>query len=286
MKGAITLPVLAGFKKRGFAMRFPWLLCATVGLLTLGGEAFAQTVDYSYPPTPTIDVTFETAANTQVTVTNAYIGPISATVVGSGQGPFPVYCVDLENNVFSPTSVNIIGTLNVTNPTTTTYDPDIKGTYFELQQSAYLIANVDTTGGGNSTLAAQEGAGLQAAIWDIIDGQYALGDTNVGSNSNTFYIGTGTLATNAAYDQSIINDANADLLALTNAASAGTADGTLYQVNRNLMGANGQDMLTSNGGQGPHGSSTPEGASLLMFLPGLIPVAVGLRRRRNKAAGK
>jgi hypothetical protein len=34
-------------------------------------------------------------------------------------------------------------------------------------------------------------------------------------------------------------------------------------------------------------SFTPEGASLLLFLPGLIPVAIGLRRRRlNKPAGE
>jgi hypothetical protein len=37
----------------------------------------------------------------------------------------------------------------------------------------------------------------------------------------------------------------------------------------------------------PNDGVTPEGASLLLFLPGLIPVAVGLRRRRlNKPAGE
>jgi len=49
------------------------------------------------------------------------------------------------------------------------------------------------------------------------------------------------------------------------------------------------DLIGSGSGSGifPGAGVTPEGASLLLLLPGLIPVAVGLRRRRlKKPAGE
>jgi len=49
------------------------------------------------------------------------------------------------------------------------------------------------------------------------------------------------------------------------------------------------DLIGSGSGSGifPGAPVTPEGASLLLLLPGLIPVAVGLRRRRlKKPAGE
>jgi len=188
--------------------------------------------------------------------------------------------VDLENDAVASTYVT---TPDVTSGTGA-YDSYVGGTYEELQMAAWLIDKGVVTGGTT----AEQNAGLQAAIWDIIDGQFissGVGQLSVGDQSAAFHITTS--------DTTIITDANsylsqlvADLAIPT--GDHGVGDGTLFLVNRDLQkpANSGQDMLAGSGSFKSHVASTPEGASLLMFLPGLIPVAVGLRRRRNQSVGK
>jgi len=67
-----------------------------------------------------------------------------------------------------------------------------------------------------------------------------------------------------------------------------TADITLQAGDPTVQGVY-FDLIGSGSGVGifPGAPVTPEGASLLLLLPGLIPVAVGLRRRRlKKPAGE
>jgi len=67
-----------------------------------------------------------------------------------------------------------------------------------------------------------------------------------------------------------------------------TADITLKAGDPTVQGVY-FDLIGSGSGSGifPGAPVTPEGASLLLLLPGLIPVAVGLRRRRlKKPAGE
>jgi len=82
------------------------------------------------------------------------------------------------------------------------------------------------------------------------------------------------------------NDVQAGLV--TDQGQVFTADITLKAGTPTVNGVY-FDLIGSGSGSGifPGAPVTPEGASLLLLLPGLIPVAVGLRRRRlKKPAGE
>jgi len=193
--------------------------------------------------------------------------------------------VDLENNTASPSQVAVNAVVvPLANPGQH-YD-GTPGTYLDLAKASWLIDNFNT---GIDPLAvngdAVRGAALQAAIWNVIDG-----DADFNVTTGIFSISTDGTGNFAA----IVADANLYLAALSAALGQGGTNGqdsgVLYQIDRTVAGfqkPNGQDMLGGAGSFHTNASpATPEGASLLMFLPGLIPVAVGLRRRRNKSVGK
>jgi len=276
------------YQGKGFEMRFPWLLCATVGLLTLGVTAFAQDTIINYSAGNGVfgaDITYTDSTGTH-TNTNTYVGPITAeTIDPVTHQPvtFTVYCVDLENLAVSPTSalVNTIDPSSVNGAanydlSTSTYTSVVPGTYSDLIKASWLIDTYDP----NSTLSGDAGIALQVAIWDVVDEAY---NPTLGVSTSKFGY-SGPDATN------IDALASGYITALEGVTDFSGVQGVYYQVDRPNMSPNssGQDMLGGGGGTGSHPfpPSTPEGASLLMFLPGLIPVAVGLRRRRNKAAGK
>lgn len=252
-------------------MRLSWLLCATLGLLTLGASAFAQdtTINYVLTGSPvTLNVTYQTQGSPSSQVTErVWAGPFTATV--NGQNPFQVYCVDLENNTANPSQVQIQG-VNVG-------DPNLTGSYYDnLRMAAWLYNEYEDDVFANG-FNALKGAALQAAIWDVIDG-----GTNYNVTSGNFFItNDGTLSTTDF--NTIVTDANTYLAALST-AHPDQADGVLYKVDHSAPGMSkptGQDMLGGAGSFNPNASPvTPEGSSLLLLLPGLIPVAVGLRRRR------
>lgn len=256
--------------RKGFVMRLSWLFGATVGLLVVGASAFAQntTINYVFSGTPvTFNVTYKLQNGSPTPVTErVYAGPFTATI--AGHDPFTVYCVDLENNTANPSQVQIQA-VNVGDPART-------GTYYDnLRMAAWLFNEYNPLVAGDAI----KGAALQAAIWDVIDG-----GTDYNVNTGNFYI-TNDGSLSATSFASIANTANAYLSALST-AHPNVADGVLYKVDHTAPGfalPNGQDMLGGSGSFNPNASPvTPEGSSLLLLLPGLIPVAVGLRRRRMK----
>jgi len=257
-------------------MRFLGLFCATVGLLTLGATAFADQYTYTYQDAVNVRPSFDVYANgTSHASEYLWANPFNATKISPlpAGSPFTVYCVDLPNQFISPTTVNVTPfTLNTPTPGTK-YDPtQIPGTYGMLQEAAWLLDHEVVT-------TINQKAAMQTAIWNIIDGDTDF-DVTTGLFSIKAHSGDPTNVANIAFlANGFLHD-----LQLAIGLGGGHDNGILYAANR--PPSLGQDML----GQAPIGSrgltSTPEGASLLMFLPGLIPVAVGLRRRRNKAAGK
>jgi hypothetical protein len=267
-------------------MRFFKTLCATAGLLTLGATAFAQDITINYQlnfPVDTFTVHYTLGDGTTATSIAVPAAPFTATITNpTGFAPFQVYCVDLQHGVVSPTTSAVTAVnVPVGNPGGF-YDPGtpgngtppadrLPGTFLELEEASYLIATTTVTTN-------DQGAALQAAIWALVDGNT---DFKVNNSSDAFFItddglGHGNFAT-------VVSDANNYLAALQAQLALGglngLADGVLYNVDRTL--SNGQDMLGGPGSPNPHVPVTPEGASLLLFLPGLIPVAIGLRRRRN-----
>jgi hypothetical protein len=270
-------------------MRILKLLCATAGLLVIGSPAFAQfTIQFQLNPAPAplYDITYQNHLGASITQTNTPAGSFLATIMQApgfttpdpAFSPFTTYCVDLEHDVAHPnqTTTTVPITVPIGSPNTV-YDASLPGTFMDLQMASWLEnnqASLNTALGINSHDGGLiENSALQLAIWDVID-------------HNTDYnvlTGQFRVALTVA-DTLALTDANLYLTALHNAvlsgADHGLSDGVLYDAVH--VGNLGQDML------GPHGSpgtnvtpATPEGASLLLFLPGLIPVAIGLRRRRN-----
>jgi hypothetical protein len=277
-------------------MRFPQLLCATAGLLTLSAGAFAQSITFS------TDVGWGGASVVYTDASGTHTaGGWAGTLVASGSAvtsPFDVYCVDLEDEVSNPQTVTVTPvTVPLTPPQTATGKYDATnvtgagvGTFGQLEYAGWLIGNnvVLPTSSVASATAADQAAAIQFAIWDVIYGNFSTSsDVSVAGLTNhsaSFYITN----LNSPDINSVLSDVSTLLQGLQAAISnptlangGGLGPGTLLQVNR--PGA-GQDTF---GGPGitTHIAATPEGASLLLFLPGLIPVAVGLRqRRRNKSA--
>lgn len=264
-------------------MRFRWMSCAVAGLLTLVTSAALAdtTINYSLAANaPTFFVTYKMADGNTRTNEDVRAGYFTATV--DNNPSFQVYCVDLENNTASPSQVAVNAVVvPLANPNQH-YD-GTPGTYLDLAKASWLFDQFNSLSLADST--GIRGAALQAAIWNVIDG-----DTDFNVTSGIFSISDDGHGVDTA---SIITDANSYLSALSAALALGGTNGqdsgVLYQVDRGIAGfakPNGQDMLGGSGSFIPHTPDTPEGASLLMFLPGLIPVAIGLRRRRNKSIGK
>jgi len=259
-------------------MRFSRMLCATAGLLTLGtfGAAAAKADTLSLTlqvPSYTFNVNYATLNHGNKSG-GLRAGYFNAKL--NGQLPvFQVYCVDIEGDETSSQTVNVNPVVvPLANPGGH-YEPDVIGTYQDLAEASWLIDNYNAAAVADVT--GIKGAALQTAIWEIIDG------------SSDFNVLTGQFrisddhATPAAFI-TLVADANSYLSALQAALHLGGTNGLDSGVLYSAVGrtAHGQDVLGGFGSPGPHNSTTPEGASLLMFLPGLIPVAVGLRRRRKK----
>jgi len=106
------------------------------------------------------------------------------------------------------------------------------------------------------------GVGAVTYLTDYSGGKFEFGDPNEGpSGAGTVTLGQTFLGDVFVSGPAVITGASFTLA---------TQDG---------VDGSGQGFFTP--------SVTPEGASLLLFLPGLIPVAIGLRRRRqNTPVGK
>jgi len=259
-------------------MRFLKTLCATAGLLTLGATAFAQTTITLAPliPSDQFNIYYKTGGGASTWQREVAATPIQATI--SGFPSFTVYCVDLENPLVTSQSVGVTGVNVPANGLR--YDPTLPGTNFELTQASWLIAN-------EHPVTLQQYAALQAAIWALIDGNT---DFLVNNAADPFHIADPvtdpakpdpTFTEQQGSFAGIVSDANQYLDDLEDQGAAGVADGVVYVVDRTITGNLGQDVLGGPGSPNPHVPVTPEGASLLLFLPGLIPVAIGLRRRRS-----
>ena len=275
-------------------MRSLRMLCSTVGLLTLStlGATVAKADSISIAlqaNAQTFNMNFQKLDSNGITVSNvtnqgARAGYFRAVLNGNPP-PFTVYCVDIQGRETDPQTVTVVP---VSVPAPTTHYDGLIGTYRQLTEAAWLMDTYDdVTLANNGVLADSSGingAAMQAAIWNVIDG-----DTDFTVSTGVFNIVKDGF-NNANYN-AIVTQADFYLKALSNALNGltpgtnGVDPGVLYSaVNRPL---GGQDLLGGRDAPGnPRGPNTPEGASLLMFLPGLLPVAVGLRRRRNKAVGK
>jgi hypothetical protein len=269
-------------------VRFLKTLCATAGLLALGATAFAQDITINYQlnfPVDTFNVHYTKGDGTTASSNQVPAGPFTATITNpTGFAPFTTYCVDLQHGVVTPTTA-VVTAINVPvgNPADF-YDPGtpgngtppadrLPGTFLELEEASFLIAT-------NPVTTNDQGAALQAAIWAIVDGNTSF---TVDNAADRFFITDDGLDTGPGSPHSyenfatVVSDANNYLAALqAQLALGGThglSNGILYDVDRTISTSFGQDMLRV--------PTTPEGASLLLFLPGLIPMAIGLRRRRS-----
>ncbi|MCW3055098.1 MAG: hypothetical protein JWN14_4268 [Chthonomonadales bacterium] len=257
------------------------MLCATAGFLTLstlGAVAKADVIDLTLQNnSQTFNVTFQKLNNDLITVSTLTHNSVRAgyftAVLNSTPPSFTVYCVDIEGELKSPQTVTVVP---VTVPGSSAHYDNTIGTFEDLTEAAWLMDNFDDLAGPNGVLAdgsGINGAAMQAAIWNVIDGDadfdVTTGVFNISSDGNGNH-------------NAIVAQANFYLAALQTALGLGGFNGqdpgTLYSAVDRTQ--NGQDVLRG------RSSTTPEGASLLMFLPGLLPVAVGLRRRRNKSVGK
>jgi len=260
------------------------MLCATAGFLTLstlGAVAKADVIDLTLQNnSQTFNVTFQKLNNDLVTTSTLTHNSVRAgyftALLNNTPPTFTVYCVDIEGELKSSQTVTVVP---ITVPGSSAHYDNTIGTFKDLTEAAWLMDTFDDASLANGGVLADasgiNGAAMQAAIWNVIDG-----DADFDVTTGVFSISSdGNLNHNA-----IVAQANIYLAALSNALNGipsgetGYHPGTLYSAVDRTQ--NGQDVLRG------RSSTTPEGASLLMFLPGLIPVAVGLRRRRNKSVGK
>ncbi|MCW3098153.1 MAG: hypothetical protein JWL77_3771, partial [Chthonomonadaceae bacterium] len=152
-------------------MRFFKTLCATAGLLTLGATAFAQDITINYQlnfPVDTFNIHYTRGDGTAAASSQVPAGPFMATITNpTGFAPFTVYCVDLQHGVVSPTT-SAVTAINVpVGSPNALYDPGtpplfadrLPGTFLELEEASWLIANETPPGQTKD-----QGAALQAAI--------------------------------------------------------------------------------------------------------------------------
>lgn len=270
------------------------LLCGLLG--SASAASFAQTdytLSYGFDTShaKTLNIFYKQGSGSNHL--DVYAGPFSASFVGAQpagyaylHNNFSVYCVDLDHYDTSPSTVNVRPFDTSSTPPGT---PPVQ-TWVGLEHAAWLYANFSAEVGTGATTNWMAAAGLQVAIWDVIQqDRYVTGGfdrlnntlLDVSASNSYFYITAdsfapgGTLRTSTADFASIVGDANRYLNALYN-AHPNTAPGTLFQIDRSKMGSNGQDML------GP--AATPEGSSLLLFALGGLPVLGAVLKRRRGAA--
>jgi hypothetical protein len=270
-------------------MRKEWLAGATVFLFVAGSAANAQTdysMNYSFNTSTaaSFNINFTTSGGTNSSL-GVYAAPFTASWNGAAPGnygspsSFSVYCVDLDHYDTTPSTVLV-------EPFSTATPGDAKhsAAYWQhLSEAAWLYSSYNPFVATAASVAAHTGnaddinlyrvdaGALQAAIWNVIDGDTDFSVTG-GSFNIGYLAGYGTDATTFGLLQ---GQANTWLTALKNAAPDNTAPGTLFLVDRNVGTGNGQDML------GPAPSITPEGSSFWLLAAGGLPITLIARRRRR-----
>ena len=128
------------------------------------------------------------------------------------------------------------------------------------------------------------GATMDLWIGSIQQGEYmaiyGIKDLSAFGNSQDSWIASidGGNTTNRLYDQATANNNGPIDFASNEADFQYSLDQYRYFA---VTSTNGDVLLEDRTNSSiPSGSVTPEGSSLLLLLPGLIPVAIGLRRRQ------
>lgn len=193
---------------------------------------------------------------------NVKAGTVTAKWHVAGSKPagyadqFHVYCVDIAHVSVSPSTVSL-EKLAPGEPSATD----------RLLRAAWLFnqfgGSVDSASGTDRQ---QRGAALQIAIWNVMDDN-DLDVTTQGSGR--FFVKSAGSFTNQ-----VTGLANSWLTAL---GKSNFGSGTLFKVDRGVMGVKGQDMI------GP--SLVPEPGSMVLLLSGGLACIGGIRRRKRQAAG-
>lgn len=169
---------------------------------------------------------------------------------------FHVYCVDIGHVSVSPSTVSLHQVA-----------PGSPAATNRLLRAAWLFNQFGgSVAGAAGTDRQQRGAALQLAIWNVMEDD-DLDVTTQGSGR--FYVKSA-----GSFTSQVTGLANSWLTAM---GKNNFGSGTLFKIDRGVMGNKGQDMI------GP--SLVPEPASMVLLLSGGLACIGGIRRRKRQAAG-
>lgn len=184
----------------------------------------------------------EDAGGIVITKNSHVAGPVSAVTAPSS---FMAYCVDITSAIGVPGGpVNALAWYDPTIPAM--QPPSI--TWAKAGELSYLYNQYGWSAPQNSSQAAE----VQLAMWKIL---YGAAFT---------FVNTGVV-TNAAVASLV-------------AEAAGKTDHNVYFIKRTPVGNTPGQMFIGGKGQ-PHEQLTPEASSLLLLLPGILPLGLMLRKR-------
>jgi hypothetical protein len=217
-------------------------------------------IDYSVQGADSLSASVHRA--TGQTFNNVKTGTVTAKWHVAGSKPdgyadqFRVYCVDIGHVSVSPSTVSLHD-LSPGSPVATN----------RLLRAAWLFNQFGgSVDGASGTDRQKRGAALQLAIWNVMD-EDDLDVTTQGSGR--FYVKSA-----GGFTNEVSSLANSWLTAL---GSSNFGSGTLFKIDRGVMGTKGQDMI------GP--SLVPEPGSMVLLLSGGLACIGGIRRRKRLAAG-
>ena len=235
---------------------------AATALLGMGRAEAAGSyqIDYSVQNADSLNASVRRANGT--TLSNVKMGTVTAKWHVAGNKPngyadqFRVYCVDIGHVSVSPSTVSLHD-LSPGSPAATN----------RLLRAAWLFNQFGgSVDGATGTDRQKRGAALQLAIWNVMEDD-DLDVTTQGSGR--FYLKSAN-----GFTSDVSKLANSWLTAL---GSGNFGSGTLFKIDRGVMGTKGQDMI------GP--SLVPEPASMVLLLSGGLACIGGIRRRKRRAAG-